>query len=277
MQVAVAGKKNDVGRDGGRDGSRRIRRRPAAQREAARRVAVDPRDFAALEDAGPGLRGSAGEPVGELERVEMAGAAVEPPAEIVRRPGRRGHLLAVEPGDGLIAVVVAERVDIGALVVDQPRLVDGLDQPRPPVAVDAVARDEAEGQRLRLLGEPPQRPGLVPTELRREPVLVAALAGVELAAVPSRGAPADAVGLDHHRVDARLGEMERRRQPGVAAADDGDVSPHVLAEAREGRGRIGRSGIEGRRVGQVHGAIASRPARPSPRNNRRHVCRGDAG
>jgi hypothetical protein len=101
---------------------RRLRRRAAAQREAARRVAVDPRDFAALEDAGPGLRGSAGEPVGELERVEMAGAAVEPPAEVVRRPGGRGRLLAVEPGDGFVAVVVAERVDIGTLVVDQPRL-----------------------------------------------------------------------------------------------------------------------------------------------------------
>jgi hypothetical protein len=73
----------------------------------------------------------------------------------------------------------------------------------------------------------------VHAELGGEPVLVAALAGVELAAVPPRGAPADAVRLEHDRIDSRLGEVECRRQPRIAAADDGDMGADVLYEPRK--------------------------------------------
>ena len=228
--------------------------------KAGGRIAGDAHGRRTLVDPGPGAGRGAGDALRELERVEMAGAAVDPAAVIDAGAGRRRHLVAIEPLDQLVAVVAPELVDIGPLFGHEAGLVHGLDQPGAPVAVDTVARDQPEGERLGLLGEPPQRSRLVAAELLFEPVLVAALAGVELAAVTPRGAPADAVGLDHDGADPGLGEVERGRQPGIAAADDRDVGPHVLAEPREGGRGIGRRGVERRGVGEVH-IRAKHPAR----------------
>ena len=153
----------------------------------------------------------------------MAGARVAPPAEIdVGADGLR-EAPAVEPGDGVVAIGIAELVDIGALLGDEPLPVHRFDQARPPVAGDAVFLDEAERRRLGLLGEVPQAPRCVQAQMRLQPVLVVPLAAVQLAAIAPRGAPADAVLLHQHHVDAGLGQMQRRRQAGEAAADNGDV------------------------------------------------------
>ena len=69
----------------------------------------------------------------------------------------------------------------------------------------------------------PRAPAPPVAEPALEPVLVAALAGADLAAVPSRGAPADPLRLEEHHVEPGLGEVQRRRKPGVAAADHADV------------------------------------------------------
>ena len=59
------------------------------------------------------------------------------------------------------------------------------------------------------------------------------------AAVARGGAPADGLGVQHHRLDAVAGELQRGGQPGDAAADDrhfglvGDQRP-----AQSGRGRV---------------------------------------
>ena len=114
-----------------------------------------------------------------------------------------------------------------------------LDEAVAPVAVDAVARDQVLDQRLRLLGEAPEAVGIVAAEMRLEPVLVAPLAGMELPAVPARSPPADPLGLDQRDIDTGLGEMQRRRQAGIAAADDRDMGLDRLVERRKGERRVG--------------------------------------
>ena len=50
---------------------------------------------------------------------------------------------------------------------------------------------------------------------------------VHKAHVAPRSAMADALGLEHEAVEAALGAMERRRQPGETAADDGHIGRGV--------------------------------------------------
>ena len=64
-------------------------------------------------------------------------------------------------------------------------------------------------------------------------------AAADRAAIAGAGAKAELAGFEHDRVDAVLGQFERRRQPGISAADDRDA--RRLAARRRGhrRGRIG--------------------------------------
>ena len=74
----------------------------------------------------------------------------------------------------------------------------------------------------------------------REPV-------VDVAAIASRGLGRDAfAGLQHRDAGAALGQGQRRRQPGEAAADHGHVHlrRQVARLRAEGRGAVGPVGVE---------------------------------
>ena len=245
-EIAVAGEDDDLGREGGRT---------ASNPEAGLRLSAQRHRPRAFEDAGAGLCRGARQPLREFQRIEMAGAGIAPPAEIDLGADRLAERRPVEPRDLVIAVCVAERLDIGDLVGGEPLAVDSLDQARPPVAGDGVLFDQAERGGLRLFGERPQPAGRVLAEALLQPVLVAPLAGVELAAIAPRRPPADAVGFHQRHVDAGFGQMQRRRQAGVAAADDGDVGGDGLTQRREGERGIGRRGIEGRGVGGTSSCV----------------------
>ena len=45
-------------------------------------------------------------------------------------------------------------------------------------------------------------------------------AAADRTAISGAGAKAELVGFEHDRIDAVLGQLERRRQPGISAADD---------------------------------------------------------
>ena len=49
-------------------------------------------------------------------------------------------------------------------------------------------------------------------------------AGIDLAAIAARSAPARLMRLQHHGIDAAFGQMQCRRQPRVPATDDDDGS-----------------------------------------------------
>ena len=75
------------------------------------------------------------------------------------------------------------------------------------------------------------------------------------AAVAAAAAPADAVGFQHVRFEAELAaEMQRRRQAGVAAADDRDIDLHVARDRR----RVGDLRTCGRSPIAVHMRLTGR-------------------
>ena len=124
----------------------------------------------------------------------------------------------------------------------------GVEHAGPEVAGDAVARDEPLDQRLRLLGELPQEARALAADAALERRLAEALAGAELAAVAPRRPGADPRRLEQHRVVAALGEVQQRREPGVAAADDADVGAHPAGERRMRRHRLRGRDVVGIRM-----------------------------
>ncbi len=122
-----------------------------------------------------------------------------------------------------------------------------------PVAGDVVAPDAIPHQRHALAREieQPARVGAPDQPLQR--VLLAAVTDDRLAAVAPRGAPADPFGLQHHHPVARLGQFQRRRQSGVARAEDADVGVHLAFQPRLRRQRRGAGGVPG---GRIRGGVA---------------------
>ena len=134
--------------------------------------------------------------------MDVAGAGVARAAEIARRAEPLGGLLGVHEADMRIAGALAHVVGIFAVVVDIALLVRDRELARHEVDVDAVHRCEFEQMRLGLLGKVEQRLGAGPAELGLELVERGAMAGAELAAIPARGAVAEAVRVDQHDVGA---------------------------------------------------------------------------
>ena len=64
-------------------------------------------------------------------------------------------------------------------------------------------------------------------------------AAADGAAIAGAGAKAELVGFEHDRVDAVLGQFERRRQPRISAADDRDARRSRHVDEVAGRRRVG--------------------------------------
>ena len=87
-----------------------------------------------------------------------------------------------------------------------------------------MARDEILDQRLGLLGNLPGSPGKTAIHLLLELILGNTLSRAHLTAVTAARAPADTMGVEQaYRISA-LGKMQRCREAGKAASDDGDIA-----------------------------------------------------
>ena len=89
--------------------------------------------------------------------------------------------------------------------------------------------------------------------------LRAALAGARLSAVASGGTPADALGLEQHDIAAAPGEVQRGREPGIAAADHTDLGTRFTVQRGKFRRRVGGGGvIRGHVTGDTHPELLPR-------------------
>ena len=105
------------------------------------------------------------------------------------------------------------------------------------VARDPVPGDAGTHERLRFLGKRPEEPRPVLAELPLQGGLIAPMPAAELPAVAAGGTVADAPRLQQEGAIAAFGEMERTREPGVAAADDADIRALIAVERWPGRVR----------------------------------------
>ncbi|MNE63360.1 hypothetical protein D3C80_1587060 [compost metagenome] len=110
-----------------------------------------------------------------------------------------------------------------AIVFLQALLVADRELARHELDVDVVLAGEIEHVPLGVLGHVEQRLRPFVAERFLGFVGPGALAGAELAAVAPRRAVAEAAGVDERDIDAVARKVVGRLEPGIAAADDGDV------------------------------------------------------
>ena len=177
-----------------------------------------------LVDAHPLRRRRAGEAEGVAQGMQVPAAHVDVAAVIGGRADEVAHLFPVERADQVVAVIARHLLGIGAGMGDKARAVAGMDDPLREARLGRVLGRERPGQCHRLLREVPKGVGARLADDLLKLVLVEPLAGSDLAAVASRGAPADAVRVEKHHVIAALRQMQRGREPGEAGADDADVA-----------------------------------------------------
>ena len=72
---------------------------------------------------------------------------------------------------------------------------------------------------------------------------IAAIGVNQLAAVASAGAEADTRAFQQHHIVAHFGQMQRRREAGIAAADDADVAADRFVQRRERLIAVGAGGV----------------------------------
>ena len=177
-----------------------------------------------------------GQRAGVGERLHHAGAAIEPGAGILIGPD-------VAFGGGLV-----EHLDRRAALLPLRRAgfqrrhrlgrEGALDPARARVGhVHLVLVDQFPHEVGRAADEVDQPRSALGPEHRLELVGIELQPRDHLAAVAARAAEARLLGLQHHRLDAALREMQRGREAAVARAHDADVGHHRLLQGRRRHGR----------------------------------------
>ena len=144
------------------------------------------------------------------------------------------------------------RLDRRAARAPLPGALLDLGEPRAPdrtmqravahkLAVDAVLVDKRVDFRRAAAKQAEEALAIVGAEPLDDVVGREPHAGVDQADVAPRAAEADLDRLERHDLGPGLSQMERRREPGIAAADDRDVSPNLARKRRcRRRGRRGQ-------------------------------------
>jgi hypothetical protein len=181
-------------------------------------------------------RGGA-EPQAILQRMQMAGRGIEhgaveaiggePVADFIGPDPSQGVTVAIRPR----GVVHPATQRMRFALLDREAQITG-----PPLALDRMALDTPAQQGDALDGHVPGAACILPRELPFDRAFaVGAEADDHLAAVAPRRTPADALRFEQHHRVAALGEFQRRRHAGIAAADHAHVGRGVLRERRRWR------------------------------------------
>jgi hypothetical protein len=218
----------------------------------ARSAAGQAGDRAVPVDGGAGLQRGAGEAAGIAERLDRAAAAVQPATHVPLRPEEPRGLGAVEdPG---------RRAEAGPLFrptrdLGEPGFGMGaLDPAGAPVRhVHVVPGDQVEDRIGGAAGKAREPLAALAPELGDEVGGIVFQPRDHLTAVAPGPAEADLAGLQHHRPDPALGQVQGGREAAEAAADDHDVGLPGFGQGRRLRPGGRGGGPERRREGKRFG------------------------
>ena len=157
-----------------------------------------------------------------------------------------GHTGFVLDHFGRIVVMPGEVIRDGPQVLDPGLVPRTMKHTRLIGRLGRMSGHQIPGQRLGLHGQIPELARIVAAQTLFQPDLVLVPAGADLPAVPPRGAKSDAMSIDHHDVQPLLGGVERRRQAGIACADDGDVRTKTAVQRGTFGGNLRRRGVVAR-------------------------------
>ena len=152
----------------------------------------------------------------------MKGAGIAQRLEIFRRCQRRSNLLAVHEFQP-IAEIALDPIALGLQRGDALMAQHTHDARDGIGACNGEGRDGLAHKGDTLEGEAIERMSLVEPGHAGDMVEAGGETRRDEPTVTPRGAPADALRLQHHDRFARSGEVERCRQPGESTADDADI------------------------------------------------------
>ena len=205
---------------------------------------LDAGDGAAVMDGGAEALGRRRFAQHQVERMDMAAAMIDHPAGIDAGAYDGRDASAVDHLELGMAVAFPNRL----LVLQLPHLARGegsekaaLDQ----IAGDAVFRRALADDVAAFEGHVGQRARRTAAIAAFDDREVAAIAVDDLPAVAARGAPADALALQHDRPDAGLGQGQGGGDARKAGADDADIGARLACQGRAVGRRIGRRGVVG--------------------------------
>ena len=129
-----------------------------------------------------------------------------------------------------IAVAFAHVIHMASRGIEKVPLVQCFDDARPEPAIDRMFGHQILHQPLGFLGQLPEAVPMFRAEALFQLFCGAPLAGAHLPAIAARGAEGDVLGFEQHCVIAALGEVECRREAGIAATDDRHIGATVALE-----------------------------------------------
>ncbi|CCJ84274.1 conserved hypothetical protein [Cronobacter dublinensis 582] len=178
----------------------------------------------------------------EIQRVNMPTVAVEQRAGVTLARNLPAHRVGVQQLQPRIAVALPVR-----LLLHQPQILLAVKRHKQParaiVTLDVVTRNALADDFAALKHHAAEHPRGVGAVARFDNVDIAAVGVHHLAAVTPARAIADARRLQQHHVITLLHQMQRRREPGITAANDTDIALHRFCQRREGRVRVSACGI----------------------------------
>ena len=204
---------------------------------------------AALVDFGARALGRPGDSQGQIQRMQMAAGGVVKRSAVGRRADHLGGLLPVEQLIGVIAVVAGDQRGMVGEDFQIPLGYRAAQVARPIGAVDGFLRDQCLDQGLGVLGQVPERPGVIRAVTTHQVGLQLDVGRPQLSAVAPRRAIAHLVGLQQDHFVSLARQMQGRGQAGKAAANDADITGRRAVQRWRRKGGSGGGGVQRGRVG----------------------------
>ena len=169
----------------------------------------------------------------------MAAARIDESAEIALAAHVGLQRLAIEQARRLVAVVMVQFMDPLRQFAKMPRFGRDVHVIRAVVAIDAVVADQGLGQIERFDRQIEQAARILGADLGGQRLLARRQAEDGLPAAAAGSAVADEARLEQRHPIAALGQVQRGRAAGYAAADDADVgAPFALQSSRAAGSRL---------------------------------------
>lgn len=207
----------------------------------------------------------------EIERVEVAIARYQQPADIGIRGEHRAQLACIEQACLRVDCVGVQLFLAGGEVTHVARLQCHVEVAAPEIAVDRMIADPCLDDLVAAPADLAQHRGHSRTVVAEQPGLPAH-APDQLPAVAPRSAPADAVLFEQYHAVAALRQAQRAGHTGETAADDAHIGAHAAFERRMHASIVARCGVirgamfRGNRL--VHGVAPVAEAHCSTRCSR---------
>ena len=213
---------------------------PASGMYGDGRTMVDGGRSGVLIQAHPQGAGCSGFAQGQVERVEMAGAHVDQPADIAVRAHHAAHLVRLDKGQCVPVTQCQQFVAVGAEGIQMPRLVRQIAVAPGKIAVDVELGDPLADDLHGFDAQHLQIPDALRTDHPGKLLEIMADTTDQLPTVAPAGAPANLSRFQQHHRQSPFGQFDGGIEAGETSAHDADI--RLLFALQRGQPKVGMAG-----------------------------------